>query len=659
MDDPLGLGRALRDILPDDSSQLLVIIDQFEELFTLTAPPICRAFLETIAAAVEDRQSRLRVVITLRADFYDRPLQLHAFGELLRRGTELVTAMSPDELQRAIEGPAASVGVRFDAGLVASMVADIGDHAAGLPLLQYALTELFEQRRGELITLDAYRRLGGAAGALAAQADRVYLGFDPTTRDMTRQVMLRLVNVGDGDDEITRRRVLRQELLGLGEGQTGAVLDALGQHRLLVFDRDTVTRGATVEIAHEALFTEWYQLRSWIADCREEVRRHRRLAAAAEEWKTHDQADDYLLHGSKLADAVALAEGGQVSLIPSERRFVEAGVARRDAEQAAEVARRARELRAHRTNRRRSALLGGGAVVLAAAIAFSVIAVVQRRQGDRRDELRGEADRLAGLSADIAGDEPELAMLLALQSLATSARAGQPATSGAVHGLHWGLQAAGVTYPVVDAPVEVHLGPDGPTGIFNLPLPELVGLARQHLTRGFTPAECERQDLSPCPSAADGLASPAATGPAAIPADAAEGNTLTAPEPDRPFAGTTVTILDSMWGSFKGVDAEVRVFEERTGIQVEMVRPAGPLVVDVIPGERRRPDLTIGPSVGLLNSLAADGRSVDLSTYLDVADLRVGRRSSGRPGDGGLGARLDPALHRARRPRLVPEPAVS
>jgi len=180
-----GLGRAVRSVLPADRSQVLLVIDQFEELFTLALPSTCRLFLDSLAAAIDDWHSRLRVVITLRADFYDRPLQHHRFGELLRRGTELVTAMAPEELQRAIEQPAALRGVRFEPGLVAQIATDVADHAAALPLLQYALTELFERCRGRVIDFASYEELGGAVGALARRAEAVYTSFDPEARETT------------------------------------------------------------------------------------------------------------------------------------------------------------------------------------------------------------------------------------------------------------------------------------------------------------------------------------------------------------------------------------------------------------------------------------------------------------------------------------------
>ena len=135
----------MREVLPDDRSQLVLVVDQFEELFTLTDPATAHSFLTALTGAVLERHSRLRLIVTLRGDFYDRPLDHHAFGELLRWGTEVITAMSPEELQRAIEGPAARVGVAFEPGLATSIVADVADRAGALPLLQYALDRAVRQ----------------------------------------------------------------------------------------------------------------------------------------------------------------------------------------------------------------------------------------------------------------------------------------------------------------------------------------------------------------------------------------------------------------------------------------------------------------------------------------------------------------------------------
>ncbi|HEX9615821.1 MAG TPA: protein kinase, partial [Anaerolineales bacterium] len=170
-----GLLRVAGLILPNDGSDLLIVIDQFEDLFSLVEEEAARRhFLDLLYAAVTDSRSRVRVVITLRADFYDRPLHYADFGELLRRRMETVLPLSAEELERAIRRPAESVGIRFEPGLVATIIDEINYQPGALPLLQYALTELFENRQDDLLSYRAYRDIGGAAGALARRAEEIY-----------------------------------------------------------------------------------------------------------------------------------------------------------------------------------------------------------------------------------------------------------------------------------------------------------------------------------------------------------------------------------------------------------------------------------------------------------------------------------------------------
>jgi conflict system STAND superfamily ATPase len=154
------------------------------------------------------------VVVTLRADFYDRPLLYPDFGELMRERTEVVLPLSADELGQAIVGPAARVGIVPAPDLIAAIVKDVGDQPGTLPLLQYALTELFERRAGRTLTLAAYRASGGVQGALARRADELYNALDADGQKVARQLFLRLITLGEGVED-TRRRVLRSELTAL------------------------------------------------------------------------------------------------------------------------------------------------------------------------------------------------------------------------------------------------------------------------------------------------------------------------------------------------------------------------------------------------------------------------------------------------------------
>lgn len=212
-----GLLWAADAVLGAAEGEILLVIDQFEELVTLTASDAERVqVLDLLCAAASDTGGRVRIVLTLRADFMDWPLRYPTFGELLRPGMELVLPLSAEEIGRAVIGPAARVGVRVEDDLLAAIVADVSEEPGALPMLQYALTETFERRDGRLMTLDAYHEAGGIAGALARRADEVYAALDEAGQAAARQMFLRLVTLGEGVED-TRRRVLRSELEALDE----------------------------------------------------------------------------------------------------------------------------------------------------------------------------------------------------------------------------------------------------------------------------------------------------------------------------------------------------------------------------------------------------------------------------------------------------------
>ena len=278
------------DLVAPGQAEVVLVVDQFEEVFTLTTDEREREqFLESLRVATADPQSRLRVIVTLRADFYDRPLIYPRFGELLAERTEAVPPLTPDELEQAIRGPVERVGVRPESGLVAEMIADVAHQPGALPLLQYALTELFEHRDEDRLTLTAYQELGGITGALSARAEHIYEAFDQKARLATKQIFLRLVTLGEGRQD-TRRRVARSELdaLDVERDSIDNVVDTFGRHRLLTFDREPSTREPTIEIAHEAMLNAWERLRTWIDDAREDLRQERGLARAAAEWRGSD-----------------------------------------------------------------------------------------------------------------------------------------------------------------------------------------------------------------------------------------------------------------------------------------------------------------------------------------------------------------------------------
>ena len=387
--DERGLLRAVRRILPgDESTDLVLVIDQFEELFTLVADEAERAhFLQSLVTALVEPNTRLRVVITLRADFTDRPLQYIDFGELVRQRTEFVLPLSPDELEQAIAGPARRAGLAVETGLVQRIVREIGDQPGGLPLLQYALTELFERRQGRRLTLEAYVQSGGVTGALARRAEELYTGLSAPEQEAARQLFLRLVTLGEGVED-TRRRVLRAEIEALTVLSEAAarpalnrVIDIYGRYRLLTFDHDPRTRGPTLEVAHEALLREWPRLRGWLAESRADVRLQRLLAAGAAEWLEGGEDPSFLLRGARLAQFEEWSKNSGVALTQDERRYLEAGLAQRSAEQQAEAERQQREARLKRTRQLLGRALVAVLVVgLIIAAGLSVYAFSQRQE---------------------------------------------------------------------------------------------------------------------------------------------------------------------------------------------------------------------------------------------------------------------------------------
>jgi DNA-binding SARP family transcriptional activator/WD40 repeat protein len=423
---PRGLLNAVDGLLPE-GAELLLVVDQFEEVFTQTEDEAERALLlESLRVSTADPASRIRVVVTLRADFYDRPLRYPRIGELLGGTTETVAPLTPEELERAVVRPAQRAGLTVDAALVPQIAADVAEQPGTLPLVQYALTELFDRRADGRLTLDAYQEVGGVAGALAASAEHLYLARDPVGRDAVRQLFLRLVTIGEGTAD-TRRRVRLSELSTIEVDQPAldSALEAYGRHRLLTFDRDPATREPTVEVAHEAILGGWARLGTWVDDAREDLRQHRWLAQSASEWEGSGREPSFLVRGARLDHAEGWASGTELALTRPERAFLAESVASRDAEAAAETARVERErVLQRRSLRRARALVAVLAAAALVATALTTIAVSQNASAQRASRL-ATARELAGKAAAALGTDRDLAILLALQAVDTVAKDGR------------------------------------------------------------------------------------------------------------------------------------------------------------------------------------------------------------------------------------------
>ncbi len=392
-EDERGLVRATKRVLADNRSELFLFIDQFEEVFTLGKDKAeITHFLNSIVTAVTDPHCHLRVIVTLRADFYDQPLLYPAFGDLVRRHTEVVLPMTPEELELAIAGPAERVGVLPEPGLIQQITGDISTQPGALPLLQYALTELFDRRSGRVMTMAAYHKLGGALGALARRADEIYSALDPKSQEVARQLFLRLVNLGEGGTDNTRRRALHTELNSIGNDPAAMekVIEYFGKSRLLTFDHDPQTREPTIEVAHEALIREWQQLRDWLEDGREDLLMQRRLEAASVEWLKSRKDRSFLASGGRLTQFEEWQARSNLALSAEESEYLRNSIAEREAMVAQENERQAREQMLETRSRNRLRLLV--AVMTVAALIAVGLAGLAFTQGQIAQQERVKAE---------------------------------------------------------------------------------------------------------------------------------------------------------------------------------------------------------------------------------------------------------------------------
>lgn len=349
--DERGLIKAAKRIVPQSEGELLLVIDQFEELFTLVEhEALRRQFLNNLVAAATDQRSRIRIVLVLRADFFGQPLLYQSFGELLHKNSAVVLPPSKEELAQVISSPAESIGVDVEKGLRATMIADVLNQPSALPLLQYTLTELFNNRHNGRMTLASYESIGGIRGALGKRAEEIYNSLEPQQQALTKQLFLRLVNINEAT-EVTRRRTLRSELISIRLNNEKApsdsinqIIDMFSQHRLLTLDHQAGTRKPTVEVAHEALLNEWPRLKTWLSQNRDDLVQQQLLGSLTLEWQKADKASGHLLRGARLDQFAGWAKTKTLTLTGSEVEFLEASLAARKERQEAEERRRQLEL---------------------------------------------------------------------------------------------------------------------------------------------------------------------------------------------------------------------------------------------------------------------------------------------------------------------------
>ena len=376
-----------------EEQPLLLLVDQFEEVFTHTAEPTMRAAFVRELWDLSRGDTGVHVIVTLRVDFLGR------CGDLLVDDTGLsldrvaydeahrvfVARMAREQVRTAIEAPAARVGLGFAPGLLERVLGDVGDEPGALPLLQYALGRLWELRRGRVLAAEVYEEVGGLVGALEKDADALVRGLAEEQRPYARRLLTRLVDTRDDEAVDTRRRVVLDQLAPQDDGRREvfeAVLTRLVAARLVV--RGEKGGAPTLEVAHEALLRRWATLRGWIAEDRAMLLELDRLKQWARDWIENRT----LLTGAKLDRAGEFLRAHREDVDEPIRSLV----------QASEEERRRLAAAAEGQRRRRRNTIAAVISVLTVAvmgmIGVSCYALEQRSAADRaRESIAAERDR--------------------------------------------------------------------------------------------------------------------------------------------------------------------------------------------------------------------------------------------------------------------------
>jgi hypothetical protein len=365
----------------------LLVVDQFEELFAregVGATEFIGVLLPALHAPVG-----LTVVLTLRADFLGQALQDPALAAALEGAVTTIGQMGREQLRAVIEGPLPK-GVRYEAGLVERILGDVGEAPGSLPLLEFALTLLWERQDRGTLTHSAYERLGGVSGALASYAERVYVDqLLPEDQEEARRLLIQLVRPSEVGEPV--RRIARRPELGESRWQLGQRLAAT---RLLVTDRDP-TGVESVELVHEALISGWSRLYQWFDEDRAFRTWQEQVRDSLAQWETVKRNEGVLLRGAPLAEAERWLAERPDDLGAPERQFIQASRALRT-----------------RSVRRLRAVAAVLALLLVVASSLGGVALWQANRADQQSKI-AQSGALATRANSLVDSQPDVAMLLA------------------------------------------------------------------------------------------------------------------------------------------------------------------------------------------------------------------------------------------------------
>ncbi|CCI01541.1 WD40 repeat domain-containing protein [Microcystis aeruginosa] len=332
--------------------RLILIADQFEELYTLCPEAERQTFLDTVLNAVNSAPA-FTLILTLRADFCGYALAYRPLSDALQGAIQVLGPMNREELQSAIAKPAAQMQVKLEDGLIQKLIHAMNEQPGRLPLLEFALTQLWSNQRDGWLTNQAYDQIGGVEAALANHAEFVYAQLNEEERLRSQRVLIQLVQPGAGTDD-SRRSATRDDV----QPENWDLVARLASSRLVVTNRNESTGEETVEIVHEALIGGWKRLRNWMQLDREFRLWQEQLRANRYQWERSHQDEGALLRGKPLTDAEYWYLNRPDELSSGDRELIEQSVALRD-----------RDLKSQKRRRKLtiSGLTGGllGALILA------------------------------------------------------------------------------------------------------------------------------------------------------------------------------------------------------------------------------------------------------------------------------------------------------
>jgi hypothetical protein len=397
MHNAVRLKLASLQLKPEEEARrrVLLVVDQFEEVFTLCQDDEERIrFLDNLLYASAALDGRSVVVLTMRADFYYKCAAHGALSARIAAHQYLVGPMSEENMRQAVEEPARLAGLKIEPELLAEALAEVSNQPGTLPLLEYALLEVWKRRREGRLTLKAYRESGGVKEALAQRAEAVFTALSPNRQEIAQRVMLRLTQPGEGTDDTRRRARMSEMLTRTDEREIVAeVINTFANERLLTTSADDQTQDQLVDVSHEALIRGWPRLRNWVEEDRAGLRTLLRLNDAAQEWRRENRDEGFLYRGARLAVALEWRARNEGKLSELEREFLVASEALKVREEEEREAAQRRELEAAQklaeTEKRRAEIekrsstrlryfLAGLATLLVFSAILSFIAYTQK-----------------------------------------------------------------------------------------------------------------------------------------------------------------------------------------------------------------------------------------------------------------------------------------